>query len=167
MQGEKFTARTSRAITQLDTSDLSWILDPSGRFWILDFGLQWPPDHNTGILRSLLIARSAWVLQSPLLTSTDGMQVHGFRRCHSGGSTFSSVILSVGLVQSLNSRPPARQSDALQHELIRRRLCGIFGMLKVFCFACAYKSSATLPSAIVIIQPLLLFNAMKIMLLFY
>lgn len=40
-------------------------------------------------------------------------------------------------------------------------------MLKVFCFACAYKSSTTLPSAIVILQPLLLFNAMKIMLLFY
>ena len=36
-------------------------------------------------------------------------------------------------------------------------------MRQVFCFTCEYKSSATLSSS-VIIQPLILFNAIKIVL---
>ena len=65
-----------------------WTLVTVFGFWTLvaDFGF-WTlvtarPQHWD--LRSLLIARSAWVLQCPLLTSTDS---------HSEGSTFSSVIL--------------------------------------------------------------------------
>ena len=65
-----------------------WTLVTVFGFWTLvaDFGF-WTlvtarPQHWD--LRSLLIARRAWVLQCPLLTSTDS---------HSEGSTFSSVIL--------------------------------------------------------------------------
>ena len=102
-------------------------------------------DHRA--LRSLLFARSAWVLWRPLLTSTEMQETY---IC-----TFSRHL------HVLLTYLAERWQSALHHELTKRRLCRICGMRQVFCFVSDYKSSATLHSS-VISQPLYLCNAIKI-----
>ena len=82
------------------------------------------------VLESSIIRMSAWLssleisrslyLQQQLLITPECLTIC---RCHSKGSTFSSVVfktLSVSLVYGFNPRPYARQSSALQHELTKQ-----------------------------------------------